>query len=182
VNDDPVLRLTLYALRSTPAFTLVEVMVVVAIMGIVLVMGVPLVYGIIHRAPLNQAVQDIEDVCDNARAHAILSGSATDVIWHPKDRRLETSAGANPGKEAGPAATSGHVTSAQIPDQVGIDMLDVNLIEYRDAEQARVRFYPNGTCDEMTVVLHSTGNEYREISLEVTTGLISIATDPRRFR
>jgi hypothetical protein len=61
-------------------------------------------------------------------------------------------------------------------------MLDVNLIEYRDADMVRVRFYPNGTCDELTIVLHSDGNEYRELSLEVTTGLISVTSDPRKFR
>ena len=29
-------------------------------------------------------------------------------------------------------------------------MLDINLTEYKDADVARVRFYPNGTCDELT--------------------------------
>jgi hypothetical protein len=37
-----------------------------------------------------------------------------------------------------------------------------------------VRFFPNGTCDEMTLVLRSDKNEWRTISLEVTTGLASV--------
>ena len=52
-------------------------------------------------------------------------------------------------------------------------MLDVNLVEYKDADEARVRFFPNGTSDEMTLILHS-GDQYREIALEVTTGLASM--------
>jgi hypothetical protein len=52
-------------------------------------------------------------------------------------------------------------------------MLDINLLEYKDADEARVRFFPNGTSDEMTLVLHD-GDQYRKITLEVTTGLASV--------
>jgi hypothetical protein len=61
-------------------------------------------------------------------------------------------------------------------------MLDVNLNEYKDAEEAEVRFYPNGTCDEMTLILVSDKNEWRKISLEITTGLASVETDPNKWR
>jgi hypothetical protein len=36
-----------------------------------------------------------------------------------------------------------------------------------------VRFFANGTSDEMTLVL-SSGGEYRKITLEVTTALASV--------
>jgi hypothetical protein len=36
-----------------------------------------------------------------------------------------------------------------------------------------VRFFANGTSDEMTLVLSSAG-EYRKITLEVTTALASV--------
>jgi hypothetical protein len=52
--------------------------------------------------------------------------------------------------------------------------LDINLSEYRESEWARVRFFPNGTSDEMTLVLRSEKNEWRKVSLEVTTGLASV--------
>jgi hypothetical protein len=51
-------------------------------------------------------------------------------------------------------------------------MLDINLSEYRESELARVRFFPNGTSDEMTLILRSDRNEYRKVWLEVTTGLV----------
>ena len=34
-------------------------------------------------------------------------------------------------------------------------MLDVNFAEYKEADVARVRFYPNGTSYEFTMVIHS---------------------------
>jgi hypothetical protein len=36
-----------------------------------------------------------------------------------------------------------------------------------------VRFFPNGTCDELTLVLHS-GDEWQKITLEFATALASV--------
>jgi prepilin-type N-terminal cleavage/methylation domain-containing protein len=169
------------------AFTLLELMIVIAIMAVVMTMGVPMVYKIFHREALRQAVSDVIEVCSNARAQAILKGTMTEVIWHPKDGRLEV-AGAAPAPEA--AASDGGVLdvstthpagsgmSAQISDSVAIDMLDVNLTEYKEAEQARVRFYPNGMCDEMILILRRIdGGEQRGVTLEISTSLASVLNE-----
>ena len=63
-----------------------------------------------------------------------------------------------------------------IPDDVRLEMLDVNLLEYSQSEWTRVRFFPNGTSDEMTVILHSDKGEFRKITLEPTTGLATQRT------
>jgi hypothetical protein len=65
------------------------------------------------------------------------------------------------------------LNSTRFADSITLDMLDINLLEYRDADEARVRFFQNGTSDEMTLILHS-GDQYRKITLEVTTGLASM--------
>ena len=49
-------------------------------------------------------------------------------------------------------------------------MLDINHQDFSSSDQARVWFYPNGTCDELTLVLHSK-DSWRKISLEYSTGL-----------
>ena len=46
---------------------------------------------------------------------------------------------------------------------------------------AEVRFYPNGTCDELTLVLLSERQERRNIWLEVVTGLAFMETDIKEF-
>ena len=53
-------------------------------------------------------------------------------------------------------------------------MLDINLLEYWRSDKARVRFFPNGTCDEMTLVLHS-GDDVAKITLEFATALASVS-------
>jgi len=144
------------------AFTLIEIMVVVAIMGIILAAGFPSLYGFFHKAGLRKTTGDIVETCQSARAMAILSGNPTDLVFHPREGTCEASAtGAGYGSWA---------HSAKIEDCT-IEMLDVNLQECKDFDTARVRFFPNGTCDELTLILRSSHNEWRKIKLEVTTAL-----------
>lgn len=148
---------------SRLAFTMIELMMVVAIMGIVMSMGVPAIYHIWHKDSLAKSISDVVEVCSHARARAIMRGEMAEVVFYPQDGRLEVGGG---GGGAG--------LSARISDRVFIEMLDVNLREYKDAETARVRFYPNGMCDEMTLILHSDQNQWRKISLELSTGLATV--------
>ena len=144
------------------AFTLIEVMVVVAVMGIILAAGIPSLYSVLHKEGFRKAVSDVLEVCNAARAQAILGDTTAEVSFRPYDNHC-----------------SGGGKTAQFGEGVVIEMLDVNLREYRDAESARVRFFPNGTSDEMTLILRSDRNEWKKISLEITTGLATV-TDVNR--
>jgi prepilin-type N-terminal cleavage/methylation domain-containing protein len=153
------------------AFTLIEIMMVVAIFGLVLSMGVPSIYRVLHKDSLRGAVSDIVEACGKTRAQAILRGQTSELVLRPRA----------PGLGLGGAAALNRVHVAALPDssaagveQVTLEMLDVNFIECKDANEARVRFHPNGTCDELTIVLRSDQNEYRKISLECTTGLATV--------
>lgn len=177
-------------------------MIVVAIMGILLTMSVPLVYKIRNREPMNKAVRDFVEVCSNARARAILQGRMTELVCHPRDGRFEVGGAGPPVTRVEPVdvqledplapkppppppPSSG--LSCQFSDEIMIEMLDVNLVEYKDEEFARVRFYPNGTCDEMTLIVRSLSprsgnNDWAGITLEVTTGLASVVTDRNKLQ
>jgi prepilin-type N-terminal cleavage/methylation domain-containing protein len=181
-------------------FTLIEIMIVVGIMSVVLTMGVPIVYKAWHKAPMSQAVSDVIEVCSHARALAILQGREVDVVFHPREGRFEVgSAPAAPSTQpastpkqpqvaatfsTGAPAAAGSGLSARLSEKVLIEMMDINKLphEFRDDEVARVRFFPNGTCDELTLILVSDVNERREITLEITTGLANVESDPRKFK
>jgi len=165
-------------------------MIVVAIMGIVMTMSVPLVYKVWRKAPLRQAVKDIVEVCSNARARAIMQGTMTEVVFHPKQNRLEVAGAVGSPNPDGPvggradlgtAAASGSGLSAQLSDRVIIETMDINMagIEYNDADVAKVRFFPNGISDEMKMILFD-GKDRLGIELEVTTGLANVVNDPLR--
>jgi type II secretory pathway pseudopilin PulG len=188
----------------TSAFTLLQIMIVVGIMGVVLTMGVPIVYKAWHKAPMTKAISELVEVCSHARAAAILQGKQVDVVFHPREGRFEVGAAAappsNPSNPSAPqpaakpsprpalslagASGPGSGLSGQLPDKVIIEMMDINKLphEFRDDDVAHVRFFPNGTCDELTLILVSDQNERREITLEITTGLASVESDPRRFK
>jgi prepilin-type N-terminal cleavage/methylation domain-containing protein len=184
------ISITQYGIRNTsPAFTLIEIMVVVAIMGIVMLTSIPFIRSGLHKETLHQAVRDVEEVCYSARARAIMQGSMAEVVFHPKERVFQVAgaaAGAGGGEAPRPDATTvppaNSGLSGKIPDSLIVDMLDVNLSEYKDSEEARVRFYPNGTSDELTLILHNEKGEYFKMALEATTGLPTFETDPSKFK
>jgi prepilin-type N-terminal cleavage/methylation domain-containing protein len=157
-------------------FTLIEIMVVVGIMLLILSMSVPSLYRLLHREGFSKTVADMVDLCSTARAHAILQGVTTEIVFHPQDRRCELGAGVTRGTTQSGAPGSSSV-AVSFGDDVAIDMLDVNLFEYKDAAVARVRFFPDGTSEEMTLILRSDRNEQRGISLEITTGLASVLNE-----
>jgi len=162
--------------RPYRAFTLIEVMVVVGIMGIIVAMGIPSIYKLLKKEGMRKATSDVEEVCNRARARAILGGAPTAVMFHPLDRRLDVEGGGG-GGDAGaeqPSVSASSSSGVQINEDITIEMLDINLLEYRESEWARVRFYPNGTSDEMTLVLRSSKNEWKKVTLEVTTGRTSV--------
>jgi prepilin-type N-terminal cleavage/methylation domain-containing protein len=179
------------------AFTLIELMMVVAIMGICLAFGIPAISNMVHRAPLTQAVVDVTEACRKARAIAILRDQPMEMLIY-SDGRIQVSAAqtaavadANadgsvappPAKNTVLAAAAAEANppphpqsdgfSAQLSDTVAVELIDVNFVDYMGADVARVRFYPNGTSDEFTMVLKK-DNERRKISLEVVTGLAQV--------
>jgi len=169
------------------AFTMIEIMIVIGIMGLIMAMGVPIVYKVTHKDPFAAAISDVVEVCSNARAQAILKNKMTEVVFFPGTGfvQLQGASGSSPfPKRASAAGLPLSGTAAQISSRVIIEMLDVNLTEYRNEESARVRFYPNGTSDEMTLILRSEKGDQRGITLEVTTGLASVLSmdDLRHLR
>ncbi|MGN6641514.1 MAG: pilus assembly FimT family protein [Verrucomicrobiota bacterium] len=155
------------------AFTLIEIMVVVAIMAIIMGAGVPTLFKALHKEGFRKSVNDSVEVCASARARAIMTGNMTEVVFHPQDRTCEVSGGGSGG---------GLAHTATIDESARVEMLDVNLQEYKDADLARVRFYPNGTSDEMTLILVSDKNEWRKIAVEITTGIASVESDPSKWK
>jgi prepilin-type N-terminal cleavage/methylation domain-containing protein len=155
------------------AFTLIELMMVVAIIGLMMATGVPAILSVTREAPMRKAVNDVMEICSHARAQAILQGQTMTVVFHPRVREVALSGSADasaPSTRVGRAA----VNAAEFDPSVVIEGLGINNFDYTDSDgEARVRFFANGTSDEMTLVL-SSGGEYRKITLEVTTALASV--------
>ena len=173
------------------AFTLIEIMIVVTIMAIVMAMSIPLAKQAMNRQGAAHITGKISDVCSLARQQAIMTGKPAYVVFHPQGRRFEVVASAAPAPQSlehqpeTPVAPDPR-SSGEFPENVTIEMLDVNLIEHKDDEEARVRFNPNGTCDEFTIILFFPDNKSNRprirITSEVTTGQLSADDDWTKWR
>ncbi len=138
------------------AFTLIEIMIVVSIIGLVAAMGLPSMLQMLHKDGMRKAVEDVTKLLGDARADAILNNKNTTVSFRPADNRLDSSIG----------------KSVTLPDGVAMEAIGINLLDFSQTEVSNVRFFPNGTCDELTLVLHS-GADWRKITLEFSTAIAS---------
>ena len=196
-----------HELQLRTAFTLIELMIVCAIIGAVLTIAIPTIYRHFHPASMVGTVRGLVEACSHARAHAILTGTTHELVIRPGDRSFSVSqaaSGSSVSQVSGPerlesksvsgedwrmeeressnvSSSGAGIFNGRIGENIRIEMLDVNLFEYKDAEVARVRFRPNGTCDEFTIILHGENDEYRRITLEVVTGLPDVTSDPTKW-
>lgn len=188
-------------------FTLIELMVVVGIIALVMTISIPSIYRKLHPDSITKAVDDVLEACRYARGRAILEGTVTELVFRPGDRLVEVVPTGLTGRESAeperdPSVFSpsvggeawrmsdrpvkgrggGSIFSVKFSDRIMVEGLGINGLDYTEDEVSRVRFYPNGTCDEMSVVLLSDRNERRNITLEVVTSLPDVEVDPNKFR
>jgi prepilin-type N-terminal cleavage/methylation domain-containing protein len=159
-------RLAACATGNSRAFTLIEIMVVVAIMGIILAAGIPSLYAFFHKTGFRKSMSDILETCQSARSKAIMTGKYADLVIHPREGRLEV---------AGDSPKSGYGTWAHSAKIEGARLAALRINNSNDdlsqVEEVRVRFYPDGKCEEMTMLLEPDEGGKRGITLEITTGL-----------
>lgn len=171
------------AAHSRRGFTLLELMLVVGIVGIVLAMGLPSIVRTVQRNPLQQSLNDVVEALSHARAQAILRGRPAEMVLdgdghvtvtlRPRTRTPQPGTAIVPGTEDLP---SGAIFRAQLGADVRMTFIGVNLVNLVDLQQAteaRVRFHPNGTSDDFTLVLED-DHGARKIELDPITGLTEV--------
>jgi type II secretory pathway pseudopilin PulG len=133
---------------------LIEIMIVVAIIGLMAAMGLPSMLRMVQKDGMRKAVSDVTELLGDARAQAILKGQTAEVSFHPADNQITSSIG----------------KTVTLPEGVAMEAIGINLMDFSETEVSSVHFFPNGTCDELTLVLHS-GEDWRKITLEFSTSL-----------
>ena len=131
-------------------------MIVVALIGLMAAMGLPPMLKTLQKDGIRKAVADVTTLLGDARSAAILKGQDTYVSFHPADNRLDSSLG----------------KAVTLPDGVAMEAIGIDLQDCSEFEESRVYFHANGTCDELTLVLHA-GEDWRKITLEYSTSLAS---------
>lgn len=186
-------------------FTLLELMIVLGIAAILMTMTIPFVGGILNDRPVVKTTNDILDVLSQARAQAILKGKPAVVRIFPRQgvfkalpagvyvekadpAALEATAALTPSLPEDPAAVShsdldsgNAVATAVLPEDIVLEMVDINFVSRKDDELAEAFFYPNGTCDALTIVFQRGSDQWRLIRVDILTGMAEFETDPKKF-
>ena len=189
--------------QQQKGFTLIEVMLVTGIMLLLLGWGVPNMLRALEKHGIAKASMDIMDGCKQARALAILKGTTAEfvitddgesyvlfVAEASTPRLMDTGAAQAPEDMYGPdplaTATSRKTKSAleeldgfrrRLDQDIALETIDVNFIDQMAGNEARVRFFANGTSDEFTTTVLM-NEDRRIISLDPITGLPSMV-DPK---
>ena len=147
---------------SEGGFTLIEILIVVGIIGLTMTLGVPAFVKAMQREGMRKAQFELLQACRDARSKAITNTNSTyqDLIFNPLGRTFQAPGG----------------TLATLPDNVVIDLLGINEIDYAQEESARVRFFRNGTSDEFIIVVHSLKDGSQStITLDPVTALVEVS-------
>jgi prepilin-type N-terminal cleavage/methylation domain-containing protein len=172
-------------------FTLIELLVVVALIGVFVTISLPPMFYALKKSPIRQASSDLAEACQRARMLAIVKGRTAELVINAQDGSLATqlssetpallgSVATDPFGEpeslptSAPAAASTSLETrpftARLPESIAFKELLINRRDVMEYAEARVRFHPNGTCDELYAVLLSESNEERVVRLELSTG------------
>jgi prepilin-type N-terminal cleavage/methylation domain-containing protein len=165
--------------RARLGFTLIEIMIAVSIVAIILATGIPAFVSVLRKDNLRRAVSDAVEACSTARSQSILQGLPMQLVIRADDGALVVQPlGGDPddvfGESKGDEGhSSGSLFEGHLGDDVGIELLYVNFQDQMEFPETRVRFFPNGTCDEFTMILFSDKGQ-RKISLDVVTALADV--------
>ncbi len=164
-------------------FTLLEIMIAIGIAAIIMATGIPAFVRAMQKEGLRKGVSDLVEGCSHARAWAILRGIPTELVIRAENGQITVQpahvnerdefAGVASAANDAPAPAAMPAYSGQLPDHVAVRLVAVNFQEQMDQPEVRVRFFPNGTSDEFTIILTSAKGE-RKISLDVITGLADV--------
>ncbi len=166
------------------AFTLIEIMIVITIVMMVIATGIPMMSRALNKNQLSKAVNDVLEGCKLARDRAILQNRTyVFVIRAKSENEWDMNVEPDKSNKAGGSTTTSSPAAANSKDggsliaefprpfgrDVAFELIYVNLVDQMGAEEARVRFFANGTADEFTLIMHVQGKR-RTIKVDIVTG------------
>ena len=165
------------------AFTLVELMVVVAVMGVIIGISIPSFRSFWEKAPLEQAISDVEDMCRQARSDAIINKRTMELVLNDTEESLVLRSAARTviGVDPDTGGEANLVEQGEVLDSVELTA-DLQIIEPVDEEflgQLELRFYPDGTAEPVDLRV-TDGNEAYILSLDPVTGQTTVVNENPR--
>lgn len=164
-----------YKSRSRSGFTLIEIMMVIGLIAIMFSVGIPSFVNSQNKRPMRLATEKVMEVFNTARAQAIIRGVVVELRMNPTEYTFDVvptsiATELNDNVASGSPDERRGLFTMKLPDEVGIELLDVNFVDLKEEESAVLRFYSNGTTQEFKMVLRSLRGEYRLFTVDPITG------------
>jgi general secretion pathway protein H len=191
MNPQPSSRSRFTNRSRADGFTLIELMIVIGIMAVVMAISVPSMYRTLERDSIRRATQDVLDIFQRARSRAIMTGQPVQLVIQPQTRvflvmPLQQAEGMTEedyvlqeiekilsAEVEGDAPRTRDEDTMKLSDRMQILFIGVNFVaDLQEEDMVPVRFYPNGTSDEFTMVIVSDSNQSRLFQLDVPTALL----------
>lgn len=165
------------------AFTLVELMVVVAVLGVILGISIPAFRALLKKAPLEQAIHDVEGMCHQARSDAIINKRMMVLVLNDAEDTLTLQSAARTvmGVDAETGLETNVVEQGESLEYVKLGA-DLQIIEPVDEEfvgRLEIRFYPNGTAEPVDLRVTDGDGSYI-LSLDPVIGQPTVVNEENR--
>ena len=153
---------------------------VLAVLGLIIGISIPSFRSFLKKAPLEQAISDVEGMCRQARSDAIINKRTIELVLNDSEDSLilrsaaRTVMGVDP--ETGGEANL--VEQGEVLDRVEL-AADLQIIEPLDEDFVgllELRFYPNGTAEPVDLRV-TDGNEAYILSLDPVTGHTTVVNE-----
>lgn len=148
-------RTGINAARRPAGFTLVELTIVIFIMAVVMALAVPSFVRHYNASLVFSATRSFATFCQLARIQAVMRQQPAVLHIDVPGQRiwLTQAAGSNDADAvAQPGETSQNLEISPRIALVSAELADPTLAASNDVNSVTVTFYPNGTCDGVTVV------------------------------
>jgi len=161
-------------------FTLVELMIVVLIMGVILGISIPTFRSILKKAPLEQAISDVEAACRNARAKAIIDNRVMEVYFNDIEDIvvLGTASRAVMATDFNTGLGGRQVEIGEEVERVLLEA-DLEIIAPRDEDftgELTLKFYPNGTAEPVELRVSGETGSYI-LKVDPVTGHTAVVNE-----
>lgn len=145
--------------RKTGGYTLLEIALVVAIIGMIVGVAVPMTSGFMREQRLRDVVRELLVLAKTARADAMTTGRASEVIFEKKEFGLR-----RPGDEEPSEIVS-------LPEGMSYVLIPFGAEKAVRPKGQRWVFQPAGLCEPLRMRVEE-GDAWMEVSFDPLTASI----------
>lgn len=148
-------------------FTLLEVMLTLSLLLVLASATLPAISGWQARIPLDHATAQVQQICQQARTSAILTGTTWTVYTPGRSREWRSQ-----------AVDELVIDPSPVTHHLGGDIESVQVTDLQQNTLRRLMFYPGGTTSAARIKLTDQHERETSLMLDRRTGTVATESTP----